>query len=181
MQWITYQFMHAGFMHLLGNMLFLLVFSTVLELMYGGLLVGALYLVSGIAGAWGFLHWGQPTMAPMVGASGALTGLMAFYLMVERKKNVRFFYFLSPIEGYFGIIYLPTLLIIPLCLISDVTAFVASNTSVGGSIAYAAHLGGMLFGLIMGGLMRWTVQPEVEMPFAKDDDSAESEDEAHVA
>jgi membrane associated rhomboid family serine protease len=113
--WITYQFMHAGLVHLLSNMLLLLIFAAAVEQKIGGFAMLALYILSGFGGGLGFFTLGQSSIAPMIGASGSLSGIMAFYAFYEKKKRVRFFYFLSPFESYYGFLYLPTWMIYPLC------------------------------------------------------------------
>lgn len=170
MRWVTYQFMHAGFMHLLSNMVFFLIFGTAIELLFGALPLAILYILSGIAGAWGFILITPPTLAPMIGASGALTGLMAFYFVMETKKRIPFFYFISPVDGYFGWIHLPTLLIIPLCFLSDITALISTPANLAGAVAYSAHLGGMLFGFVAAIICRWmSIEPQLIYTPPKDE------------
>jgi membrane associated rhomboid family serine protease len=145
--WITYQFMHAGLLHLFSNMLLLLIFGGAFEARLGSFRLVGTFLLGGIAGGLGFVYWGGHSVAPMVGASGSLSAVMAAYAIAETKKRVGFFYLLSPIQGYFGVIYLPTLLIFPLCFVADLAGYLATPTELGGGIAYAAHLGGAFFGI----------------------------------
>lgn len=147
--WITYQFMHAGVIHLLSNMLLLLIFAAALEQKVGGLAILIVYLISGIGGGLGFFTLGQNSVAPMIGASGSLSGVMAFYALYEKKKRVSFFYFLSPFEGYFGWMYLPTWMIYPLCFLSDLAAYLSTSPELGTGVAYTAHLGGAAFGIVL--------------------------------
>jgi len=148
--WITYQFMHASWMHVLGNMIFFLIFGAALESLIGGLGLLGVYLLSGFAGAGLFILLAQGNMAPMVGASGSLSGVMAFYAMFEKKRRVPFFYFFSPFQGFFGWIYLPTLLIFPLCFLTDFANYLSTPGEIGAGIAYTAHMGGVLFGITAG-------------------------------
>lgn len=148
LSWLTYQFMHSGFLHLFGNMLMLLIFGAALERITGsGWLVGV-YLTGGLAGAISYLWLSPVTTAPMVGASASLSALMAFYALIERRKRVRFFYFLSPSPGYWGDIYLPTLVILPLYFVEDLASYLSTSAEIGAGVAYAAHLGGALFGIV---------------------------------
>jgi membrane associated rhomboid family serine protease len=147
---ITYQFMHAGFVHLLSNMLMLLIFAAALEKLAGSFLVLAVYLFGGAAGALGFIWLGETSLAPMVGASGSLSAIMAFYALAERRKRISFFYFLSPIEGYYGWLWLPTWMIFPLSFISDFAAYLGTAAEIGSGVAYTAHIGGMIFGVLFG-------------------------------
>jgi membrane associated rhomboid family serine protease len=148
--WVTYQFMHAGIVHLASNMVLLLIFAAGLELLIGGIGVVLLYIISGIAGGLGFLVLSQFSIAPMVGASGALSGVMACYAALESKRRVPFFYFLSPIRGYYGIIHLPTWLIFPLCFLTDIASYLSTPAELGSGVAYTAHIGGALFGALVG-------------------------------
>jgi membrane associated rhomboid family serine protease len=153
--WITYQFMHAGLMHLFSNMILLLIFAGTLESLIGGAGVALVYLASGIAGGIGFFILSSHSTAPMVGASGALSGIMACYAAFEKKRRVPFFYFLSPIKGYYGLIYLPTLLIFLLCFLTDIASFLGTPAELGAGIAYTAHIGGAIFGGIVGLVLRY--------------------------
>jgi membrane associated rhomboid family serine protease len=148
--WITYQFMHAGWIHLISNMLMLIIFSGALELQLGSLGLVVIYILSGIVGAFGFLILGESTLAPMVGASGSLSGIMAFYAIYERKRRVPFFYFLTPVKGFYGKIWLPTWIIFPLFFVTDLASYFGTVKEFGSGIAYTAHIGGMCFGLISG-------------------------------
>jgi membrane associated rhomboid family serine protease len=152
--WVTYQFMHASWMHLFGNMAMLLIFGAALESAVGGMGLIFIYLLSGFAGAWAFLLLGQNTLAPMIGASGALSGVMAFYAAYEKKRRVSFFYFVSPMPGYYGWIYLPTLAIFPLCFLSDFAGYLSTPTEIGTGVAYTAHIGGAVFGTFFGFALR---------------------------
>lgn len=151
--WLTYQFMHAGWMHIFSNMLLFLIFGAALEVLVGSQLLVLIYLLSGIAGGIGFQYLGGHSLAPMVGASGALSGVMAAYSVLEKKRRVAFFYFLSPIRGYYGLIYLPTLLIFPLCFVADLAGYLATPPGMGG-VAFTAHIGGAVFGTIFGLVLR---------------------------
>lgn len=154
LSWVTYQFMHADGVHLFFNMALLFVFATVLEQMVGGLILVLLYILGGIAGAYVFLLLGTASVAPMVGASASLSALMAFYACYESKRRVSFLYLVSPFQGYYGLIYLPTLIIFPLCFLPDLVGYLSTPEELGSGIAYTAHLGGAAFGLATGLLAR---------------------------
>lgn len=152
--WITYQFMHAGWMHLLGNMIMLLLFAAVLEQMVGAVGLISIYIFSGIAGGVLFTLLSENSLAPMIGASGSLSGVMAFYAAFEKKTRVAFFYFVSPLKGYYGWVYLPTLLLFPLCFLSDFSGYLSTPAEIGTGVAFAAHIGGALFGALGGYALR---------------------------
>lgn len=146
LSFLTYQFMHSGFFHLFSNMMLFLIFGAAVELLVGSLNLVIIYLLGGIAGAFFFLWMSPNSSAPMVGASASLTAVMAFYTFFEAKKRVRFFYFMAPQEGYWGEIYLPTLLIIPLFFVDDIASLLSTPAELGASVAHGAHIGGIIFG-----------------------------------
>ncbi len=151
--WITYQFMHASWMHLIGNMVMLLIFASAVEIMLGNILSGlgvvVIYLLGGVSGAAFFIWLGSPSLTPMVGASGSLSAVMSFYILAENRKRVPFYYFISPISGFFGWIYLPTWLIFPLCFLPDLVGYLSTPSQFGAGVAYTAHLGGAVAGILM--------------------------------
>ncbi len=165
--WITYQFSHAGVAHLFSNMLFLVVIGTAVETLVGGAGLLFLYLLGGISGGLAFLYYNGHGVIPMVGASASVSALLAFYFIVETRRRIRFFYFISPFPGHNGFIYLPTLLIFPLFLLVDFTSLMANPEGLGGGVAYSAHIGGTLFGLIAGAFARWGLH--VERPLVYED------------
>jgi membrane associated rhomboid family serine protease len=85
----------------------------------------------------------------MVGASASLSAVMAFYALFERRKRVKFFYFLSPSPGYWGDIYLPTLVVLPFYFVEDLAQYFSTAEEIGAGVAYSAHLGGALFGIVL--------------------------------
>ncbi|MGE3756574.1 MAG: rhomboid family intramembrane serine protease [Pseudobdellovibrionaceae bacterium] len=151
--WITYQFMHGGIIHLISNMLILLIFGGVLESRMGSLGFLSVYLLSGFFGALFFLKVSGVYGSPLIGASGAIFGLIGCYTALEPKKRVRFFYFASPMNGYWGFVYLPTLFVISVCILPEVASFLSTPDGLGG-VAYGAHNGGALFGILIGLILR---------------------------
>ena len=152
--WLTYQFSHSGIVHLMSNLLFLVVMGAAVELYFGSAALLLLYLAGGVAGGAGFLFMNPQGMVPMVGASASVSALLAFYALTEWRKRVRFLYFISPIQGQFGIIYLPTLLIIPLFLLVDLANILSTPEGIGSGVAYSAHLGGTACGFLFAGMWR---------------------------
>lgn len=152
--WLTYQFSHSNWMHLLSNISFLLLIGAAVEALVGSGALILIYLLGGFAGGWGFLLSDAHGTVPMVGASAAISALLAFYCVAETRLRIRFLYFVSPMPGQYGPIYLPTLLIFPLFLVVDLANLWATPEGFGGGVAYAAHLGGSVFGCVLGGLYR---------------------------
>ena len=137
---LTHQFLHGDVMHLLGNMFFLVVCGFAVEAALGHGLFLLFYLLAGVAG--GLLHiYFQPgSYTPLVGASGAISGVMAMYLGVFRFKKIEFFYWLFVFVGYFRA---PALVILPLYIGKEVYNFYLAD---GSNVAFMAHAGGFVAG-----------------------------------
>ncbi len=137
----TAMFLHGGWLHLLGNMLFLWLSGTSLEDRWGRVLFPVLYLTSGIAGtlAHGAMH--PQSDLPMVGASGAIAGLMGAFLIRLATTRIRFFYWFYFTRGTF---YAPAYVVLPLWLLQQFS--MASSGPMGG-VAVWAHIGGFGVGV----------------------------------
>lgn len=157
--WVTYQFSHSNWIHLLSNLVFLALIGMGVEALAGSGVLLVLYVLGGLAGGAGFLFSEAHGTVPMVGASASISALLAFYCMAEMRRRVRFLYFVSPMPGQYGAIYLPTLLIIPLFLVVDLASLWSTPEGLGGGVAYAAHLGGSLIGALLGMVYRWKATP----------------------
>jgi membrane associated rhomboid family serine protease len=144
--WITYQFSHVGFLHLASNMVFLIVLGWAIEGMFGGLTLLMLYVMGGIAGGFLFLGMFPHSFIPMLGASGSVSALIAFYAFAESRRCIRYYYILFPSPGLHGFIYLPALLMVPLYLLADWTGLLAAPEGLMTGVAYSAHIGGAIFG-----------------------------------
>lgn len=145
-QFVTYQFAHSGVLHLFWNMVFLLVFGAFVETTLGGSFVILTYLGSGLLGAYIFSFMSGISSAPLVGASAAVSGLIALVgFGWLRREKLKFFFWLLPMEGYFGFVNLPSWLIIIVSLIPDVTGYLGASREFG-SVAYSAHIGGAVWG-----------------------------------
>ena len=142
----THQFLHGDIMHLLGNMFFLIVCGFAVEAAVGHWRFLLFYLVAGCAG--GFAHvasnWEGST--PLVGASGAISGVMAMYLAVFRLKRIEFFYWFFFFAGYFRA---PALLILPFYIGKEVHNFYSDTES---NVAFMAHAGGFVAGALLIGV-----------------------------
>lgn len=158
LSWVTYQFSHSTWLHLLSNMMFLLVIGAAVESLAGSAVLLFVYLFGGAAGGLGFLLSQGSATIPMVGASASISALLAFYCVAELRARIRYFYFISPLQEHHGFIFLPTLLILPFFLVVDLANFWSAPEGLGGGVAYAAHLGGTVFGLIGGYVYRLRLQ-----------------------
>lgn len=152
---ISYIFVHSGFVHFAGNMIFLILFGGMIEPIIGGLATLLVFLVSGIVAALGFTLMTGATAAPLVGASGAVSGMMALMCCLYGNYPVRFLYWLFlPFRSYSGFVYLPAWVILGLWMTSDVAGWLGTLNEMGG-VAYTAHLGGELSGLAVGVAIYW--------------------------
>ncbi|MFN3455689.1 MAG: rhomboid family intramembrane serine protease [Pseudobdellovibrio sp.] len=148
--WVTYQFAHVGFIHMFMNVFFLFIIVSVLQKHLNHEWIYSVYILSGFAGGVSYLLFNQNNEIAVIGASGAICGLMAFLSVVLNRKNIEWSYFISPLEGYFGLIYLPAFLIFPMYLISDFTTVLYNNDGVQASVAHSAHIGGTILGFLAG-------------------------------
>jgi len=137
---LSHQFLHGDFMHLLGNMIFLIICGFAVEAAIGAWFFLALYLASGIAGGIFFALLDLKSETPLVGASGAISGVMAMYLAIFRLRKIDFFYWIFIFAGYFRA---PALLILPFYVGKEVYSFVTNQDS---NVAFMAHAGGFISG-----------------------------------
>lgn len=137
---LSHMFMHGGFGHLLGNMIFLLLIGFTVEAVLGGTLYLGLYLALGIAAVLLFWLAYPASEVPLVGASGAIAGLMGLYTVLFGKRRIKFFY---SILFYFNFIRAPALLLLPLWLINEAYQLFGGGPS---NVAYVAHIGGLVAG-----------------------------------
>lgn len=142
---LTYQFLHGGLLHLLGNMLFLWVFGPNIEDRLGRWFFLAFYLAGGVfAGAvFLFFESSGPTVTAVVGASGSISALTGAYLVLFPKTSVKVLLFFLLI----GVFYVPAWIFIAFAIFRDL--FLQGMNEMGGGgggVAYMAHIGGYAFG-----------------------------------
>lgn len=141
----TSMFLHGGWMHLIGNMLFLWIFGDNLEDRLGHARFAGFYLASGVAAAGlQFLADPQSTI-PMVGASGAIAGVMGGYLLLYPKARVDVLFIFVI---FFRIIPIPAWIVLGLWFGLQVFGGLSTPTEAGG-VAYLAHIGGFVAGLAL--------------------------------
>ena len=138
-------------MHLAGNMLYLWIFGDNVEDRMGHFRYLIFYLLSGIAAAVGQIIINPSSMVPMIGASGAISGVLGAYLYLFPRARV---YTLVPNPFLFGIFYsivaLPAFLLLGFWFLYQVFLGIMSLPySSGGGIAFFAHIGGFIFGFIL--------------------------------
>ena len=150
--WLTYQFVHASLLHLVGNLVIIFLVMSFLEQTLSSIWVASVYLFSGFVGGIFFLVIDSAGSMSVVGASASASGLLAFMIVLKHKDVVPWFYLIAPIKNGFGKIYLPAFFIFPVFLISDFLSLLWEPSGVAANVAVSAHVGGTLTGFIMGGL-----------------------------
>lgn len=168
--YITSMFVHEGFFHLLGNMIYLFLFGCCVEDVIGRWKFCVVYLVSGVIADLVFIAATAEHFAsdiPLGGASGAVTACIAGFLVLFRKQEIEFrylgFFFFRVFSGEFS---LAAWVVITFWFAKDLLFAFLSFGNSGGGVAFAAHVGGFLAGLAMvGGVkMLQKKQPEEFAP-----------------
>jgi membrane associated rhomboid family serine protease len=139
-------FLHGGLMHLFGNMLFLWIYGDNVEHRLGKLPFLFWYLATGVAATLAFALFARDSMVPLVGASGAISGVLGFYFLWFPRNTVRVFVFLFPF--FMNVVAIPARIVLGVYLIVDnMLPFLLSGGSGGGGVAHGAHIGGFVAGL----------------------------------
>ncbi|HET9316908.1 MAG TPA: rhomboid family intramembrane serine protease [Vicinamibacteria bacterium] len=144
---LTSLFMHGDWMHLLGNLVFLWITAPFLEERLGRWGFAALYLAAGVAGSGAHAMRFPDSAIPLVGASGAIAGLMGAFVVYFAATRIRFLLLPTPV-----VITLPALVVFPLWLGEQM--FFSRYGGADAGVAFGAHVGGFLFGLAAGGVAR---------------------------
>jgi len=141
----TSMFMHGGFMHLIGNMLYMWIFADNIEDSLGSRKFIIFYLLSGIGAAMSQVLIDIDSQVPMVGASGAIGGVLGAYLINYPKAKVLV---LIPFGFFSQLIKIKAIYVLGFWFILQ---FVNSSmvSTQGGGVAYAAHIGGFISGIIL--------------------------------
>jgi membrane associated rhomboid family serine protease len=144
---VTALFVHAGWLHLLGNMLFLWVFGNNVEERFGRTRFLLFYLLVGVLSGYGFALSRPESVEPLVGASGAISGVLGAYLVLFPRARVLTVVLVVPI-------WLRAWLVLSVWFL--IQAVNASGTGVSGAadVGYLVHLIGFVLGVVYGGLLR---------------------------
>ena len=142
---ITSMFLHGGWMHLAGNMLFLFIYGDNIEDEMGHLPYLGFYLLAGIAAGLAQVLFEPSSQVPMVGASGAIAGVMGAYLLLYPKAKVDI---LIIFVVFFRIFPIPAWIILMVWFAMQFVGGLGANPDEGG-VAYWAHAGGFIAGLLM--------------------------------
>lgn len=145
----TSMFMHAGWVHLGGNMLYLWIFGDNVEDRFGHVKFISFYLISGLAATFAQLAFSLDSNVPNLGASGAIAGVLGAYLVMFPQGRVQV------LMGR-GIIPVPALMVIGLWFVLQLFSGIGSigGTTDTGGVAYMAHIGGFIAGFVLTFLFR---------------------------
>jgi membrane associated rhomboid family serine protease len=145
----TSMFMHAGLLHIGGNMLYLWIFGDNVEDRFGHVKFSIFYLLCGLAATAAQLVFSLDSNIPNLGASGAIAGVLGAYILLFPKAKV------SVLQGQ-RVLPVPALIVIGLWFVLQLFSGIGSiaSTSDTGGVAYMAHIGGFVAGLVLALLFR---------------------------
>lgn len=147
---VTHMFLHGGWFHIIGNMWFLWVFGDNVEDAMGSMRFMAFYLLSGLAAAAAQIMTDPSAAIPMVGASGAIGGVMGAYARLYPHARIQTLIFL----GFFvTTVAVPAIGMLGYWFFIQLASGLPALHSAGGGVAFWAHIGGFLAGLILVGPM----------------------------
>jgi len=147
---LTSMFMHGGFMHLAGNMLYLWIFGDNIEGALGHFRFILFYFLCGIAAAFTQILSAPDSTIPMIGASGAVSGVLGAYLIFYPRARIRTFVFLGI---FITFLRLPAVLLLGFWILGQVISAILSNPGSPG-VAWFAHLGGFFAGMLLAPLLK---------------------------
>lgn len=150
----TSMFMHAGLLHLGGNMLYLWIFGDNVEDFLGKVKYGFLYILSGIAATFAQYAFFPTSELPNIGASGAIAGVLGAYLLFFPGKKV------NVLLGGQSVVAMQSLIVIGFWFLLQLFSGAGSlfSTQDTGGVAYFAHIGGFIAGLVVAYLFRLNVK-----------------------
>jgi membrane associated rhomboid family serine protease len=149
----TSMFMHAGWLHLGGNMLYLWIFGDNVEDNFGHLKFVVFYLLCGLAATFAQLAFSMGSNVPNLGASGAIAGVLGAYILLFPRGQV------SVLQGQ-RVIPVPALLVIGLWFVLQFFSGIGSiGNGAQGGVAYMAHIGGFVAGFVLSFLFRGSSRP----------------------
>jgi membrane associated rhomboid family serine protease len=149
---LTYMFIHGGWLHLLGNLLLLYITGPFIEDLWGRPIYAAFYLSVGVLSALMYASHYPSFTGPLIGASGAIAGVMGAFLINFYKTKINFFYWI----GFFfrGTFEAPAFVMLPLWVLleffnANVVDSIQAEGSGGGGVAHWAHVWGFVFGVLV--------------------------------
>jgi membrane associated rhomboid family serine protease len=152
---ITSMFLHGGWVHIISNMLYLYVFGDNVEHTLGHLGFTAFYFMGGLAATGAHIFFNPDSTLPAVGASGAIAAILGAYIVMYPRSRVRLLIFIGI---FFWVTRIAAVFFLGIWIVTQLFSGVASltetaQTEVGG-VAFWAHIGGFIFGFLVGFLFR---------------------------
>lgn len=144
----TSMFLHGGWLHLVGNMLYLWIFGNNVEDATGHLGFLVFYVLCGLAAAFAQILIQPASQVPMVGASGAIAGVLGGYLVLYPRARILA---LVPLGLFLHLMEVPAVLFLPMWFLLQLVYGIASlgvRSEFGGGVAFWAHIGGFVAGLV---------------------------------
>ncbi len=138
---VTAMFLHGGLFHLLGNMLYLWIFGNNIEDYLGSFRFVLFYLLSGLGASLTHIIFNPNSQVPMIGASGAIAGVLGAYLILYPRANVLTLVFLF---FFIRIVPIPAAIVLGFWFLLQIL-----NIGMGGGVAWFAHIGGFLIGIFL--------------------------------
>jgi rhomboid family protein len=149
---LTSMFMHGGLLHIGSNMLFLFIFGDNVEDNMGHIKYLLFYLLCGFAASFTQIFLGGPdSVIPNVGASGAIAGVLAAYLILFPGARIKT---LIPLGPVITVAAVPALVMIGVWIATQVLSIFLQEQTAGGGVAFWAHIGGFVAGLLLTFLLR---------------------------
>ena len=139
---LTSMFMHASWMHIIGNMLYLWIFGDNIENRIGHVRFVVFYLICGIVASAAHIFVGTDSVIPSLGASGAIAGVLGAYLVLFPKRKVR-------VLVARQIVHMPAFVVLGLWILLQLFSQISLVGGEGGGVAYMAHIGGFFAGVVL--------------------------------
>ncbi len=145
---VTSQFLHGGWLHLLGNMLYLWIFGNNVEDRLGRLGFLGFYLIGGVAAAVAQVAVDPTSGAPTIGASGAIAATLGAYIVLFPRARVTSLIFLG---FFYQLLNIPAVVVLGFWFVLQlVDGFASLGVAQSGGVAFFAHIGGFVFGALVG-------------------------------
>lgn len=142
----TSMFLHAGLLHLAGNLLFFYLSGPFVEDVYGRPLFAALYLSGGVIAALTFAARDPQGVTPLIGASGAIAAVMGAYLARFHASKIELLFIPFLIRPTFNFrFFVPAFVLLPVWFVQQLLEM---RTEMGGGVAFSAHVGGFVYGFL---------------------------------
>ena len=148
---LSSMFLHGGWMHLIGNMLYLWIFGNNIEDVMGHVKFVIFYVTCGVLAALSHAMIDPNSTVPMVGASGAISGILGSYILLYPRARVMV---LVPLGFFMHTLYVPAGIVLGLWFLMQLLSGGMSLGHEGGGVAFFAHIGGFVAGLVLIGLFK---------------------------